>query len=97
MAAAEGLAVAALVLVCYPLHPPGKPETMRTQHLPMIDVPCLFISGTRDAFGTPDELQQASATIAGHVTHLWIDGADHSLRRHDTVVAQHVHNWIASL
>ena len=47
-----------LVLLGYPLHPPGKPETLRVEHFPRITVPCLFVSGTRDAFGTPDELQR---------------------------------------
>ncbi len=44
--------LAGLVLVCYPLHPPGKPDRLRVEHLPSIEVPCLFISGTRDPFGT---------------------------------------------
>jgi predicted alpha/beta-hydrolase family hydrolase len=48
--------LAGLVLICYPLHPPGKPENLRVEHLVDIDVPCLFVSGTKDPFGTPDEL-----------------------------------------
>ena len=75
MAVAEGLPAAALVLVSYPLHPPGRPEKLRTEHFAALDVPCLFVSGTRDAFGTPDELESATAAIAGAVTHHWIDGA----------------------
>src|SRR3954454_23037966 len=58
MAVAEGLAAAGLVLICYPLHPPGKPDNLRVEHFPALHVPCLFISGTRDAFGTPDELER---------------------------------------
>ncbi|HLK42702.1 MAG TPA: alpha/beta family hydrolase, partial [Thermoleophilia bacterium] len=57
MAVAEGLPARALVLVSYPLHPPGKPDKMRTEHFPAITVPCLFVSGTRDAFGAPAELE----------------------------------------
>ena len=53
MAAAEGLEVAALVLVSYPLHPPGRPERLRTAHFPDLDLPCLFVSGRRDAFADP--------------------------------------------
>src|SRR5690606_38976965 len=53
MAVAEGLPAAGLVLISYPLHPPGKPDRLRIEHLPQIEVPCLFISGTRDPFGTP--------------------------------------------
>jgi uncharacterized protein len=97
MAVADGLVAAALVLVCYPLHPPGKPDVLRTEHLPRITVPCLFVSGTRDAFGSPEELERATATIAGPVTHVWIDGADHSLRRKDSVVAGVVRGWVAQL
>ena len=55
----------ALVLISYPLHPPGKPEKSRTEHLPQLKVPCLFVSGTRDAFGTVDELEGATAAIPG--------------------------------
>jgi hypothetical protein len=50
--------VAGLVLICYPLHPPGKPDRLRVEHLPAITVPCLFVSGTKDPFGTPEELEQ---------------------------------------
>src|SRR6476659_7753246 len=53
MAVAEGLPARALVLIAYPLHPPGRPERARTEHLPALHLPCLFLSGTRDAFGTP--------------------------------------------
>jgi predicted alpha/beta-hydrolase family hydrolase len=94
MAVAEGLPAAALVLISYPLHPPGKPDQLRIQHFPLIDVPCLFISGTRDAFGTPDELMTATKAIKGAVTHIWIDGGDHGLRNNDKVVAETVGSWL---
>jgi len=93
---AEGLAAAALVLVSYPLHPPGRPDKPRTQHFSQITVPCLFVSGTKDAFGTPDELEEATAAIPGEVTHHWVDGADHGLRRRDGEVAQVVAGWLAA-
>jgi predicted alpha/beta-hydrolase family hydrolase len=95
MAVADGLAAAALVLVSYPLHPPGRPDKPRTEHLSKITVPCLFVAGTRDAFGTPDELEGATASIPGEVTHHWIDGGDHSLRRRDNEVAEVVAGWLA--
>ena len=57
MAVAEGLPAAGLVLISYPLHPPGKPENLRTAHLPALTVPCLFVSGTKDTFGTPEYRQ----------------------------------------
>lgn len=90
-AGADGLApptnLVGLVLVCYPLHPPGKPENLRVDHLPDITVPCLFVSGTRDAFAAPEELERWTATIPGPVTHVWIEGAGHDLKRADEEVA----------
>jgi uncharacterized protein len=87
----------ALVLICYPLHPPGKPDRLRTDHFPAITVPCLFLSGTKDAFGTPEQLADATAAIPGHVEHVWIEGADHGLRRQDAHIAQVVKDWIEGL
>ena len=97
MAVAEGLPAAALVLISYPLHPPGKPDTLRTAHLPQLEVPCLFVHGTRDPFGTPDELEAAAATIPAPVTHEWIDGGRHDLKGADTRVAATVATWLAHL
>lgn len=87
LAVAEGLPAAALVLVSYPLHPPGRPDRQRTEHFPLLQVPCLFVSGTRDAFGTPEELTAATAAIPGSVTHHWIEGRDHGMRGCDAAVA----------
>jgi hypothetical protein len=86
LAAAEGLDVAALVLVSYPLHPPGRPDRLRTAHFPDLQLPCLFVSGRRDAFGSPAELEREVAAIAGNVTLVLVDG-DHSLRKRDAEVA----------
>lgn len=97
MAVAEGLPAAALVLIAYPLHPPGKPEKLRTEHLGSIPVPCLFISGTRDPFGTPDELTAATDAIAGEVTHHWIEGGRHDLAGADPEVAATVARWLRAL
>jgi predicted alpha/beta-hydrolase family hydrolase len=97
MAVAEGLPAAGLVLISYPLHPPGKPEKLRTAHLPQLAVPCLFVSGERDTFGTPDELHAATATIPGPVTHVWLPGKGHDLKgANDTIVAAVV-DWLATL
>ncbi len=96
MAVAEGLEVAALVLVSYPLHPPGRPDRLRTAHFPDLDLPCLFVSGRRDAFGTPAELEQETAAIPGVVTLVFVDG-DHSLRKRDSEVAGIVAPWLAGL
>jgi uncharacterized protein len=97
MAVADGMAAAALVLVSYPLHPPGKPERLRTEHFEAITLPCLFVSGTRDSFGTREELESATAAIPGPVTHVWIEGGDHGLRRKDAEVADHVRDWFLDL
>jgi uncharacterized protein len=96
MAAAEGLAVGALVLVSYPLHPPGRPERLRTEHFPALDLPCLFVSGRRDAFATPEELERETAAIPGPVTRVAVDG-DHSLRRSEAEVADSVAAWLSRL
>ena len=97
IAVAEGLPALGLALISYPLHPPGKPDRMRTEHFPQLDVPCLFLSGTRDAFGRVDELEAATKAIPGAVTHHWLDGGDHGLRRRDADVAAIVKEWVFSL
>lgn len=97
MAVAQGLSAAALVLIAYPLHPPGRPEKLRVEHLPDIDVPCLFVSGTRDPFGTPTELEAATSTIPGPVTHHWVDGGRHELKGADAEVADAVATWLTRL
>jgi predicted alpha/beta-hydrolase family hydrolase len=97
MAVADGLAALALVLVSYPLHPPGKPDKLRTEHFGALAVPCLFVSGTRDAFGSPVELEAAAKGVGGPVTHHWIDGGDHGLRRKDAEVATVVRDWVLGL
>ena len=97
MAVAEGLPAAGLVLVAYPLHPPGRPDRLRTAHLSEISVPCLFVSGTRDSFATPAELEQATAAIAARRSHVWVDGGRHELKGADTEVATAVAAWVRSL
>ena len=93
MAVAEGLPASALVLISYPLHPPGKPEALRVDHFPELTVPCLFMSGTKDPFGTPDELERHTKKIPGPVTHVWIEGAGHSFKKDDEV-ATTVAAWL---
>ncbi|MGH9273073.1 MAG: alpha/beta hydrolase family protein [Acidimicrobiales bacterium] len=94
MAVADGLPAAGLVLISYPLHPPGKPDRLRIEHLPELRVPCLFISGTKDSFGSPAELEHHTAAIPGPVTHVWIDGKGHDLKRADADLAQIVSEWL---
>lgn len=71
--------VAALLLLSYPLHPPRKPEQQRTQHLPDLHTPALFVSGSRDPFGSIDELKQALKMIPAKTQLLAIEGAGHDL------------------
>lgn len=94
MAVADGLPAAGLVLISYPLHPPGKPDNLRTAHLPSLTVPCLFVHGTRDPFGSPEELEIHTATIPGSVTHVWIEGGRHELKGADQAVAAAVVSWL---
>ncbi|GAA1976497.1 dienelactone hydrolase family protein [Isoptericola halotolerans] len=96
MAVAEGLPAAGLVLLSYPLHPPGKPEKLRVEHFGDLDVPVLFVSGDRDPFGSPAELAEHSAAIPGPVTTITLPGA-HDLRNQDAAVAAAVADWCASL
>lgn len=96
MAAADGLAVAGLVLLSYPLHPPGRPERLRTEHLPALDVPCLLVTGRRDPFGSPEELAAATEAIPGPVTHVWVPGA-HDPKAADGVIADAIAVWLARL
>ena len=97
IAVADGLPAAGLVLISYPLHPPGKPDKLRVDHFPSLDLPCLFISGTRDAFGRPEELEHHTAAIAGAVTHEWVDGARHDLKGADQHIADLIAGWVATL
>lgn len=96
MLAAEPTPVAGLIPISYPLHPPGKPEKLRIEHLPDIAVPCLFISGEKDPFGSPDELRAATAAIPGAVTHAWMPGG-HDFKKSDDAVCDLIADWIAAL
>jgi predicted alpha/beta-hydrolase family hydrolase len=85
-----------LVLIAYPLHPPGKPSQLRVDHLPAIRVPTLFISGTNDAFGTPDEFADWTATMSAKAkpTHLWLEGKGHDLKGCDNTIAGAVKDFV---
>lgn len=85
-----------LVLISYPLHPPGKPESLRVEHLPRISVPTLFISGSKDTFGTPDEIREWTATMPrrAKVRHLFVEGAGHGLEHADHTIAGAVADFL---
>lgn len=88
------LPVAGVVLVAYPLHPPGKPERLRTEHLPSLRVPVLFVCGDRDPFGTPEELAEAQALIPGPVTNVTLAGKRHDLKGADADIVAAVRDWL---
>ena len=69
-----------LLLLGYPLHPAGQPSRQRVEHFPRLRVPCLFVTGTRDALAGRDALAQATKAIKGKVAFHWLDSADHGYR-----------------
>ena len=71
--------VEGLLLLSYPLHPPRKPEQLRVQHLPRLQTPSLFVHGTRDPFGSPQEMESALSLIPVKTRLLRIEGAGHDL------------------
>ncbi len=93
----DPLLVAGLVLMSYPLHPPKKPENLRTEHLPHISAPVLAISGTKDNFGTPEELQHHFAVVPTKVTWNFLENARHELQKKDDEIGAFVRDWIAAL
>jgi uncharacterized protein len=76
---AVGSGINGLVLLGYPLHPPGKPDRLRAAHLATIRVPMLIVQGSRDPFGTPAELQPVLDGLTGDVTLHVVENGDHSL------------------
>ncbi len=82
MAVAEGMDAAGLIYLGYPLHAPGKPEKLRDEHLYGLEVPQLFLQGTRDTFARTDLLESVVGRLEerqpGRGRLVWIDGGDHS-------------------
>lgn len=78
MAVAEGLAVDGLVYLGYPLHPPGRPEKPRIEHLPAIDVPQLFVEGTNDPFIQPISQFEDAVATCQNARVVWIEGGGHT-------------------
>ena len=79
MLCAEEKVADGLLLLSYPLHPPGKPEQLRTQHLSQIQIPVMFAQGTRDPFGSIDEIEAARKLIPAKAILLPVEGAGHDL------------------
>jgi len=79
LAASDPELVRGLLLLSYPLHPPKRPEQMRTAHFPKLRTPALFVSGTRDGFGTVAEMEEALKLIPAQTKSMTFDGAGHEL------------------
>jgi len=102
VAAADAGPVAGLVFLGYPLHPPGRPDRLRAEHLSRIKAPMLFVQGSRDAFGTPDELRPIIDRLPARADLHVVEGGDHSFKvprkaglRQDEVYRQ-IQDFIAS-
>ena len=93
----DALLVAGVVCIGYPLHPPKKPEQLRTEHLPRLVAKALFISGTRDEFGTPEELTAAFALLPTPPAVQFIEGGRHELKGHDEHVATLLKDWLRTV
>lgn len=85
-----------LLLLSYPLHPPGKPQQLRTAHFPELQTPAFFVHGTRDPFASTDELKAAIASIPARAEMLEVEGAGHDLgRNHSELAARIVSSFLA--
>ena len=78
MLAADGFDCQGLLLLAYPLHPPGKPDQLRDAHLPAIKVPVICFNGTRDPFCTPSLMESVLKRLGKNWEMHWVEGADHS-------------------
>jgi predicted alpha/beta-hydrolase family hydrolase len=94
--AAQEHPMSGVFAIGYPLHPPGKPEQLRTAHLGAICVPVLIVQGERDAFGTPAELREAIGVMKARVTLEVIKGGDHSLATRGRASNQ-LYEWLATV
>jgi predicted alpha/beta-hydrolase family hydrolase len=90
----DPLVVAGLVCIGYPLHPPKKLDQLRTAHLPNVTAKTLFISGTKDEFGTPAELQSAWSLLAQPPSTHLIENGRHELKGADEMVATIIAEWL---
>jgi uncharacterized protein len=101
--AADMPAVTGLIFLGYPLHPPGKQNQLRDEHLYKIPIPMLFISGTKDTFAERNLLDSVIGRIGERARLIWIDGGDHSLktrRRDDDSLPNavtEIEKWLAGL
>lgn len=97
LAVAEGLPAAGLVLLSYPLHPPGKPDRLRTAHFGDVGCPVLVVQGDRDPFGPPPELAPHLDALAGPHTVVALHGAGHDPKGREAEIVAAVQRWISAL
>lgn len=97
IAIAEGLEVGGLVLLSYPLHPPGKPDKLRVEHFEDLNLPVLLVQGDRDPFGKPEEFGPHLATIPGEVTEVWLSGprSGHDPKNREDEIIPAMTTWLA--
>jgi len=93
----DPLHVLGIACIGYPLHPPKKPEQLRTAHFGNLHMPLLFVSGTRDEFGTPEELELSWKLLPNQPTVQMIENGRHELRGADAQVATLVAQWLQNL
>lgn len=94
VAVAEGLPTAGLVLLSYPLHPPGKPDNLRVDHFGAIEAPALFVSGVKDPFGTAEEFAEHTTALGGPTRTEWVPG-NHSPKGQDDAIIAHIRSFLA--
>jgi len=96
VAAADGKNIAGLVLLGYPLHPPGKPDKLRDAHLKDVRAPMLFVQGSRDAFGTKEEIRGVIKKLGLPAKLYVVEGGDHSFKvpKSAGVTPQQVHESV---
>lgn len=98
MAVAGSLRAAGVVCLSYPLHPPGRPDRLRTAHFAAIDVPLLMINGDRDPFGSPEEFRRELQAISAPLELHWLPGQGHSPKpEFDEIIVATVRRFIAGL
>ena len=96
VAASEGLDIGGLMLLSYPLHPPGKPEKLRVDHFPSIAVPTVFISGDRDSFGTPAEFEHHLPAIDAPTELAWVTGPHSPKGKAEAEVVELVRSFLVA-
>ncbi len=95
IAVANGLPAAGLILLSYPLHPAKKPQELRVEHFPKLDLPVLLVQGSSDPLGKEPEFAQYLPMIPGEVNQVWLERTGHDpVGKHDPTVVAAVADWL---